>query len=215
MRAWVETYIGAGGKTTTIYQRAKRASKAGQKVAIVTTTHMWRPRENFLPGFSLSCLQKFWQAGQFAVLGRPCPGGKITFPGQEAYQELCQLADLVLVEGDGSRQLPLKIMGKNEPCIPQNTTIVYCLAGLTALGQRLGQACFRAEAVPLAPETLIDTTLFSQLVEKGCLKKLGPWQKKTTVLLNQADDAARIKAGKQILTFLSRPGRLTSYRQLL
>ena len=41
--AYVIAVVGAGGKTTYIYDKAKEYIKAGKTVAITTTTKMWLP----------------------------------------------------------------------------------------------------------------------------------------------------------------------------
>ena len=49
MTAEVYTYIGAGGKTTSIFARARQERAAGRRVAVVTTTHMKHPSRWFVP----------------------------------------------------------------------------------------------------------------------------------------------------------------------
>ena len=53
MTAEVYTYIGAGGKTTSIFARARQERAAGRRVAVVTTTHMKHPSRWFVPALSL------------------------------------------------------------------------------------------------------------------------------------------------------------------
>ncbi len=51
------------------------------------------------------------------------------------------MADLVLVEADGSRRLPVKVPGPNEPVVPKNSDMVLCVLGLSSWAAR-GQAVF-------------------------------------------------------------------------
>ena len=89
-----------------------------------------------------------------AVAGRPAEKGKITFTGWELYKEACSLADLVLVEADGSRRLPLKVPRAGEPVIPDNTDMILCLNGLTSLGKRAEECCLRIEGGRGSDETI-------------------------------------------------------------
>lgn len=211
MTARVYTYIGAGGKTTSIFARARQERNAGRRVAVVTTTHMKRPADWFVAADLPIGWQAQWQRVGIVVVGREGTDGKITWPGHDVYFRLCQAADIVLVEGDGSRRLPLKVMGTHEPVIPANSSSVYCLAGLSALGRIVKDVCFRWELLHLNPEAVVTERLLAYIVEAGCLSRIGEWKDMTTVVLNQADDEQRRLAGKRILNYLSRPGILTTY----
>ena len=50
---------------------------------------------------------------------------------------------MVLIEADGARLLPVKIPEAWEPVIIPQTGMVIACAGLSALGQTFGDACFR------------------------------------------------------------------------
>ena len=45
-KSYVIAVIGSGGKTSMIERLAAAAWKAGKKTAVMTTTHMWLPREH-------------------------------------------------------------------------------------------------------------------------------------------------------------------------
>ena len=63
---------------------------------------------------------------------------------REAVQEkLLDEYDVVIVEADGSRGLPLKCPGDQEPVIPDGTDLVIGVAGATAIGQTFREACHR------------------------------------------------------------------------
>ena len=66
--------------------------------------------------------------------------------GDGAYGSLCPLADLVLVEADGAKRLPLKVPRGNEPIIPDNTDLILCVSGLSAAGSLAAEKCFRLDA---------------------------------------------------------------------
>ena len=70
MTAEVYTYIGAGGKTTSIFARARQERAAGRRVAVVTTTHMKRPRRWFVPAALPAGWQRQWQRDGIIVVGQ-------------------------------------------------------------------------------------------------------------------------------------------------
>ena len=47
-----------------------------------------------------------------AVAGRPVKDGKIAFWDKDFYKQAAALADIVLIEADGSKRLPVKVPGK-------------------------------------------------------------------------------------------------------
>lgn len=162
----VITVIGSGGKTTAIREYASRCRRAGQKVLIVTTTHMLAEGENLCLTGRLADIRKLLEEKGSCTAGcLPEEPGEPKRPGTgwtsdtdggpkkakfgplptELYRQACHLADVVLVEGDGSRGLPAKYPAAWEPVIPENTTQIWVVAGMSALGKTFGEACYRAE----------------------------------------------------------------------
>ena len=142
---FVVSLAGAGGKTSTIRRLAWEAVGRGLKVLVVTTTHMARPGAFGVFDGNAEEIRNVLERRGLAVAGRPAEKGKITFTGWELYKEACSLADLVLVEADGSRRLPLKVPRAGEPVIPDNTDMILCLNGLTSLGKWAEDCCLRLE----------------------------------------------------------------------
>jgi probable selenium-dependent hydroxylase accessory protein YqeC len=56
---------------------------------------------------------------------------------------LANLADFILIEADGSKQLPIKAWADHEPVLPTCTSMVLILAGLSCLEKPLSAACHR------------------------------------------------------------------------
>lgn len=142
---FVVSLAGAGGKTSAIRRLAWEAVGRGLKVLVVTTTHMARPCAFGALEGGLDEIKTVLGCHGLAVAGRPAENGKIAFTGWELYGQACALADLVLVEADGSRRLPLKVPRAGEPVIPDNTDLVLCLSGLVSLGKRAEDCCLRLE----------------------------------------------------------------------
>ncbi|MFR0769188.1 MAG: selenium cofactor biosynthesis protein YqeC [Dysosmobacter sp.] len=73
-------------------------------------------------------IRKALTAHRVLCLGTPCENGKLTAPSLSV-ETLATLADYVLVEADGSRQLPLKAHDAHEPVIPAVSRQVICVVG--------------------------------------------------------------------------------------
>lgn len=131
MKAYVTAVVGAGGKTGTIRRMAASCARIGLRTAILTTTHILQedPGEN--P----------------KVFGIPREG-KLFWPGDEVYREICTSFDRVFVEADGAKHYPAKVPAAHEPVIPENTDEILVLMGTFALGRPLSEVCFRRELLP-------------------------------------------------------------------
>ena len=128
--AYVITAVGAGGKTTYLKHRAEECLRRGLRVAMTTTTHIWDPSNNIdrnLPDY----------------FGTPEASGKLSAPDDETFARICREYDVVLVEGDGSHCMPVKIPGRNEPVIPPGTDEIVVVMGAHAIGRRLDVVCHR------------------------------------------------------------------------
>lgn len=122
--------VGAGGKTTLIYELARELRQAGFQTAVATTVHMYREgRYGFTP------------------VGGEKEDEKIRGLRPELPQELLRTYDVVLAEADGSRRLPLKCPEAWEPVIPQGTELVIGMAGASAVGGTFRGSCHRYELV--------------------------------------------------------------------
>lgn len=120
--------VGAGGKTTLIYELAYELRRQGRRVAVTTTTHMHEEgRYGFTP------------------IGIPCGDGKIRGSSSYAPCELLKEYDTVLVEADGSRRLPFKVPAEHEPVLPENVDLVIGVAGASAVGGTFQEKCCRYE----------------------------------------------------------------------
>lgn len=142
-RPYVIAFAGAGGKTSLIRRLAWEGIERGRKVLIVTTTHMFRPEACGVLSQQAGDVAFLLEQKGLAVAGKAWGEEKIAYVGDGLYRQICPLADLVLVEADGSRRLPAKVPGPGEPVIPENTDLILAVEGLSALGQPAEDACFR------------------------------------------------------------------------
>ena len=120
LKPGVSAVIGSGGKTTTL--RVLGEEQTG-RVVLCTTTHI-RPFEG-LPlytGDSEAEVRALLERECLVCVGQRGPEGKLVVP-RLSIQSLAQMADYVLVEADGSRQLPIKAHAPHEPVIPPESRL--------------------------------------------------------------------------------------------
>ncbi|MDO5337333.1 MAG: selenium cofactor biosynthesis protein YqeC [Eubacteriales bacterium] len=197
----VITFVGSGGKTTSIFTLAARLHRQGKTVLITTTAHMHMPAAFAAAGrvlpfykdryccFTGSLSQILFQLGRdrICIAGLPSPKYPLQkFTGLSAalYEQVCSHADVILVEGDGSRGLPLKYPAVHEPVIPHNTDKILILCGLSALGKPLGEVTFRLSLAldclnrhfsgnpPITADTLVTLPIIQTLYTEGYLTPL-------------------------------------------
>ncbi|MBQ6439023.1 MAG: putative selenium-dependent hydroxylase accessory protein YqeC [Mogibacterium sp.] len=132
----VVSVVGAGGKTSLIFAWARELAASGKKVVITTTTHMYRPDRMEEDGIRI------------VVSDDPERPDKVSAPHAEVLDSLRDTADVVLIEADGSRRMPLKWPADHEPVIPDYTDVTVCVAGLSALGRRTADVVYNAAGLP-------------------------------------------------------------------
>jgi molybdenum cofactor cytidylyltransferase len=159
-RSELVSFVGAGGKTTLLLGLGTELAPAAT-VIMTTTTKMGVDQ---LPNWASICRTEAEvataQGGDdpiFVVGG--VVGEKVTGvdPGYADDLFAANGVDYVLVEADGARRRSLKAPAAHEPVTPKTTTIVVALAGLDAIGGRIGEVTHRPERVAaLTGQTLDD-----------------------------------------------------------
>lgn len=204
----VFTLVGAGGKTSLLWQLAREAWHQGRRIAVTTTTHMYAP-----PAWtdSLEKAREDLAEAGFTVIGKATAGEKMTYGGDDLYKGACELADIVLVEGDGAKGRDFKVPRRGEPVIPDNTTAVLAVAGVQAVGKMLGEACFRYELTGLPANQVLTEDVFAALWRAYYLEPLAALGYRVIPIVNQCDTAALRERGKHILILAgAKGGVLTS-----
>ncbi len=192
----VVSFVGAGGKTSCILELADDWAARGKSVLVTTTVHMEEPKILGRTGWIDQPAENIRKALEtpgvvIAGSGSETPQ-KIRGLSEEVYIQAASKAQAVLVEADGSRKFPVKVPGKNEPVIREDTTHILILTGASALGRALDQVCHRLEYAKkiLGPQNRILTAeTLAKLLEKGYvepLKKQYPGRK-FAVILNQQE----------------------------
>ena len=191
----VTAVIGSGGKTSLL---GRLAEEVPGTVILCTTTHI-RP----FPAYPLlteptpETVRQALADSRVLCLGTPCENNKLTAPALPM-DALAGLADFVLVEADGSRQLPLKAHGPHEPVIPAASRRTICVAGASGFGRPIRETVHRperfcaltgaAKTAPASPELAARALLAEHLCD--------------TVFLNQLDSPEQLPAARRFAAVL-------------
>lgn len=170
----IYAFVGSGGKTTLIQKMADQYRAQGKTVFVTTTTHMLIEPDTLLTDDAETIIRAL-QESAYAMAGI-ADGKKIKALPQQIYEAVCTHADVVLVEADGSKHLPLKYPNADEPVIPDNADEIIVVCGLNAIGRRLKDVCHRPELVKAclnaADDDVISAAHVQKLVTEAYLKPL-------------------------------------------
>lgn len=168
-------YVGSGGKTTKIHQDAKMYLAQGKTCLVTTSTHMFI-EEDSIVGDDPTPIIEALQTNGYAMAGSPSKEGKIQALPPQVYEEVCAKADVVLIEADGSKQLPLKLCNAYEPVIDEYVDEIVVVIGLSALGKKAKDVCHRLELVKdfldISDDTIITSYHIERLLWEGYIEPL-------------------------------------------
>ena len=166
--------VGSGGKTTLIKNLAAQYRKEGKSVLVTTSTHMFIEEDTLLTDDAQTIVHTLQETG-YAMAGIP-DGAKITALSAETFHSVCACADVVLVEADGSKRLPLKFPDATEPVIPDNVDEILVVCGLNAIDRKAKDVCHRLELVKdclnIDEDTAITPVHIQKLVTDGYVNPL-------------------------------------------
>jgi len=205
-------FSGSGGKTTAIFTLARQLNVP---VLVTATTHLslgQLPLANRiitiddLPNIELIFADL--QNEVVLLIGEQNEPGRVSGIPEKLLEEIFQFTKPrginLLIEADGSRQLPLKAPAQHEPAIPSVVDSVVVVAGLTALGNPLTDEwvhrvdIFAELADMNEGEEITTESIVQVLIDPlGGLKGI-PEGARRVCLLNQADDMQLQAQGKRI-----------------
>lgn len=161
----VISVVGAGGKTTLIKKLASYYASKGKKVFITTSTHMFIEEDTLLSDDPNEIIEHL--NNHQIVMAGVKENNKIKSLSIDTYIEVCKHADVVLVEADGSKHLPLKFLKENEPVIYENTDEIIIVYGMHALNQKAKDVVFRLELSNINEDEIITEQHLMNIVQKG------------------------------------------------
>lgn len=208
--------IGSGGKTALLRSLAGELREQGVHVVLATTTH-FMPFDGIetVSSDDMRELERVLERDGVACAAAPAAGragtaGKLG-PSPLSISQLREVADVVLIEADGSKRLPLKLHAEHEPVVPAGSACVAYVLGASGFGRPLAQACHRAE---LASELLgidpgeaaatpeLAARLLAAEIERGAIAP-------THIIVNQAEDEATREQAWAFAAELQRLGAAT------
>lgn len=189
----VISFIGAGGKTTTIKRLVKEYQDKKIPVVVTTTTHLKIEEKPWflLEASKEKAMEILLKYGEVWI-GEIAKEGKMQTPDEKFLEQVLEMGYPVLIEADGARRLPIKAPAIQEPVYHPKTTHVVNLYGMDSIGKTWEETCFRAElAANLLGKSVKDTVCpedITKLIlqEKGGKKDL-PLQAEYFVILNKTD----------------------------
>lgn len=184
--------VGSGGKTTRIKKLASEFRGEGKNVFVTTTTHMFIEEDTLLTDDADTIAGVLKETGY--VMAGVRDGDKIRALSKETFDAVCACADVVLVEADGSKRLPLKYPNAAEPVIPEGTDEIVVVCGLNAIGQKAKAVCHRLELVKsclgIEDDTVITAEHIQTLVTEGYLKPLRAAYPDTRITVSPRHDGS-------------------------
>lgn len=140
----ITSVVGSGGKTTLIDFMAKEMIK-NSKVIITTTTHVYPFKQyETIEEFDEKKIKEILSEKRCINFGTLQSDSKMIAPSVPVCW-LCEFADYVLVEADGSRNKPLKAHNESEPVIPHETDRTILVIGADGLNKPVSQVVHRKE----------------------------------------------------------------------
>lgn len=140
------TIVGAGGKTSLMYDIAKKLKKLNKKVLITTTTKIYIPKKNIVDKFLVGSVDIFDTYSP--------PKSSITVSGKGIIMEVKYIGytkeeikyiydinkfDYIIIEGDGAKMKSLKAPRNFEPVVPKNTNILLGVIGMDVLNKKINK----------------------------------------------------------------------------
>ncbi len=185
----VISVTGAGGKTTLLTLLASAYKEIGKSVLITTTTKIQSPK---LFDFG----QDVYFLDEKDALLHEVKKGEVVFfsdlhimdpkkcvaPRLEVLDILLPRYDVVIIEADGAKCLPLKMHTDRDPVMMRQTTATIAVMGASAYGLKGDNVCFGFDS-----DKTVDRAFFQMLIddEYGVFKDA--CGNKKILLINQCD----------------------------
>jgi probable selenium-dependent hydroxylase accessory protein YqeC len=183
----VAAFVGAGGKSSAILAIADELSEAGMTVLAVPTTKLFvSEAEKIGPLVTSEDADELRAKAEEALSGGA--SGVVVGSGllsknriggvdPGAVSSLTSLADVVLVEADGSRRRPIKGTAEHEPVVPDSATLVVAVANISAFGTPVDEEHVHrpelfSKLTGIGPGQSITARAFARTLAQGSLAEI-------------------------------------------
>lgn len=195
------SFVGGGGKTTTMFKLAHQLKKEGYRVLVTTTTAIFFPQEDYFD--RLFCEDKMIlddlkeiEDGEIYLMGREInKEGKLLGVSFQWLEEIVAAAifDVILIEADGSKGRPIKAPAPHEPMVFPLSTINIGVIGLDAINTSINEGTlhryqeFCSITGGRAGELISPKMVKSLVIDDAGIFKNTPSNCKKILLLNKSD----------------------------
>lgn len=192
----VVAFAGAGGKSSAILAISEELTREGMSVLVAPTTKMFLDEAHKVGPMVTSTDQ----TGLRERIEEALADSKAVVAGSELLSKqriggvdpawiptLQKLADVTLVEADGSRRRPLKGTDDHEPLLPDSATLVIAVGNITALGKPLNDEYVHrpevfSELTGIGLDQTVTPRAFATAVAKGSLGKTSEGVRKAALI---------------------------------
>jgi probable selenium-dependent hydroxylase accessory protein YqeC len=210
----VYTFVGAGGKSTAMRRVASLLAETGLKARMTTTTRVGVQEFSRCPVRLVQepsdAQRAMEQEDPILLLAGALLEGQEKYAGIEPVliDALAPRTDTVLlVEGDGSRRLPMKVPRTHEPVIPSSSRAVLAFMGARAFDEPVDERhCYNHEgalAVLGRTGSFFEPEEIAALAahQDGCRKGVLPGRR-FLVVVNQGDLEDKRETAREALRLM-------------
>ena len=215
----VAAFVGAGGKSGAIFAVTEGLTQEGMKVLVAPTTKMLSSEADSIgplvtsgdAGDLRAKTEKALSRAAAVVVGsgmlsKNRVGG--VDPGWVG--DLAVLADVVLIEADGSRRRPIKGTAEHEPALPDATTLVVAVGNVHALGtpvdeEHVHRPAIFSDLTGIGQGQSITPRAFALAVARGSLASV-PQTSRTVALITGVEPGRSMSDASVITRELWRLG---------
>lgn len=204
-KKYVISFVGGGGKTSSIYKLAEELTQIGKRVIVTTTTHMQMPKDKVILNNNIFNIKEILDEGKFVTVGIKVKNDKIGSISVQGVNDLMEICDFLLIEADGAKMLPLKAPASHEPVILNITNMVVGVCGIDALGKRIKETCHRSNIVSeILRKSVEDIVEIEDIVsilssKEGSLKDVNEETMSFRVIINKVDNEKLLKKATEIV----------------
>lgn len=214
----IYSFVGGGGKTSLIKAGADYLSNAGYHVIITTTTKFDKEEfKDYLIKVSNefdNLLENDKDNCKIRVLISKVGRKKLIGFKREDIEKMdyIPLNQIILVEADGSRRMPVKAPYHYEPVIPINTGKLFLVFGSSAIGNKISERnTYNLGSIKecLLGEIEYSTEVFKNLIEKKWLGILKDFN--SIIFFNHGDKLDDRKGLAKVLDYFKKEYGIFGY----